>query len=997
MKNSTQELKRLATLDAQDPNALALYEYKFSGGTKLEINKIPEIDVALLVEELSFVLKYFQVGTIHKYLAFRYGVLPSMYKSSVVITSNNIYYSIIYLCQVQKNVGTRICNYIKKENIYLGSLEFKKGITHIEEPYPEAFNIVDSRTSISKRYLAHSIDDRFSLWCESGKTTLSFDQFNEMVKEFDDAVIRDFILQPLKDYQSHTPIKTQMKDKLMFVNPEVHHILESLKPFTKLVGQSNIITNRPQDYDKPENIFTEIRGVVALKDLENSVKKLMGSTTGILPKEIDPFLIKSSIKGRVFNQDLLFIPANVLNGLIQRHCAPNFTDPKSPFAIYRSHVKGTAREELVSDTGSYPYYVWQSYFKQTELQNPGVSHLSSGELERAFSLSNISLKKEHQILLLRSSAEYSKEHFLFVKGKSPQLNKDLLLSSQLLVSLVWNKRISGFGSNKEKCFISVTKTNAKIDTVYPSTYLRVILWDKVKMLFDNILPLLLSTLPTRGIVLVAKHHDQYNNDGTFTGCESKIDYPGNEEQKYAAHALSASMFSLVNSKKLGFYLSKNKSGLVTKDYANWFRKEYKDAYPATDEGFLKGLWELSSIAQTKTQKEANNVRKEYVIKCKSLIKKRTTLLKKLGKLWENKSLDVEKRPKIKRLINIIKASIKDLQEKSMPPSALKVLKRKGNRQTAQTEAIAIIGEFVKSSILHPYLTSTMGDTNNTSTLSNRDLDIYDENKVNYNFATRFKNTNMSTHKHCVGYTVKKIRDTRKEINKERETPMTNDEDKMNIKQQLHKSFGFFGITFTNMVSTLILLDSSVEDILDIYMAVEPEVIHVLESIEKEYDKYGDPIYKNGSRKTKKVFTNIIQNPGKCKMLKMINLFKTPRILGEDYKKIALGNYEVIDKILDDIGSLFNKGITLEQLIQFNEYLISVNEKFSAQKEKDHTVDTMSKHCKIYGDNPPQDLLADLIMSKDKYLKIFAKYEKKIINRNARARKYYAKNIRSKNA
>jgi hypothetical protein len=964
---------KVADIDKNSASALKMFKIinKETNEISYEIPALPSVlNLGELVDEMLHMIKFYKPQSILQYITYKYGLLPNMYSSYKIMKNPSAPSIVLNLINIKRKRGTRLCEYIATNYGSLEGMELNSG-----KKYPGRLKSLKFRKK-------HDNEILFNKYCFKGKTILSESQFldsGSYVLEHADTSYRDFIFKPQRICLYNKNSEEKKKLKPFYINPEVAMVLQSFKPMISLIGNKDTKTFNKQDYKNPDSVFVEMLGVVPFKLAERAISSEMTLKNGGYSRSIDP----SGIKTYIVNPhmpELMIIPDHTKAMVEQAGLLPDFKSYDSIFYKYKESIKGTARELLVRETDSYPDAIWKQYFLHIESENPGVENKTTSSLRKLFSLDLITIHQEIEILKYRHTVQMTSEFGLLTNKKSNTFNQALFETSQVIFSLIWGKEFKNPKGYKDSALLSVFRSDAKLDEVYTGRFVKFILWNKVKTLFDKSLPFLFSTLHNRGLTIVAKHHDQFNPDAGYCGCEESIAYTVWDKEQ--AHNLNTTAFSTVALKRLGHYNSANRLAVNTESYNQWFRNYCKSKFPITNELFIKNKAKFEIDVNTKKDNNKQLYRISEVSFYKKLYKKRIEIYKKLDVIFKDNKEQVTRRVKAQKILKYIEKSNNKLRDKIKSPSDLKLEQKRISQKQLEVMAIKRITDVIKNSMVQPHIGKKF--SNGDMVLESYHIKDYDEEVINEEFGTAFRHLNLGTNR---GFSSKIIKQQKSEINTERAERalplLKKDEEDLIIKKVVNMSIERFSDAFVSFIDNVLLFNADAKTIVE----------KLIDPLESEYfekkivtgrDENGRDIVETRLE---------VQDPEVCRKMNFIKMFKDPKEYGSVYKRIAGGNLSEVNLIISDILFLFNSQVTLEDFETFNTKLNSITEIWRSKKERKPTINNLKELFTQYEGKAPKKELVVWGITEEKYKEVYDKYITSRENHNLRMKKYYAKRKR----
>lgn len=681
---------------SKDRVLLKTFKY---GKQQYLVNFATGINVTLLMDEFLFISKYFPRDVMHSYVAYRYGLSSFLFRSKeleVLDYSNDIAiaHAVLYLLSTMRKVGVVYC--VHSSLLHIEDFICSKSITPKEndpkvtiptgllksdiDKFSQQEKIFDVVINNKKsKLLAAKQKDAFY---SKRQTTTTMENFLSVVTNALDShdgkppaepkffnYIFNLDLGIFPALSTFKAIKDGEKSYVLnkrVLLPEVYEVLKGCNSVKKFMGISTVPTTTPEHYSHEKEVFSSIRGVSSRSKVSSFIKGITIKETGLLPKEVDPFLSKSILINNEGTPNLYFI-SNRLEKFVAKFYGVEIDYAKWPsFKNYRISISGTSREELVTEFNCYPMQVWNSYFKWAIETGANIITFKTNvpaEKSKEYSLfrrkpdvrlidiltlNTISVNDEYQLNLLRQTVKYSEEVGLFApedKEKSKVLHSDLLTAAQTLVSQALIPRGVKKRDVLSKPTSSIPRTKIlacsseyarKVDaTVYKKIKkLTLIRWDTFKAASDRKFPLLCSLMSTRAMALVASHHDFADSllgpsltSGLAYTTKNEISRVKNEHYEYSSEdlLLTCVYTNLENEVSVGLYSKQYKRHVhatTTPGYHSWFKGRYlQEGSPviATSKEFMQDEILLEEQTTTITTRVAAADRKTAVRDAKAQI------------------------------------------------------------------------------------------------------------------------------------------------------------------------------------------------------------------------------------------------------------------------------------------------------------------------------------------------------------------------------------------
>ena len=974
-------------------NLINLAEIRGTGNTtfylfkdkneKYSITDMPDLNVNILLEEFDFISRNFKKSVVLQYITYRYGVLPSMYQAQSVNGLEGIYFKVLFLCWTRRSYGSARCF----TNSSLASkdfgLEFTEGLElknvpktlTSEKTFLETYQLIFNQNNEATSNYQSSIYDK---WCSRGKVIISriqmLDTINETIPNMC-SKLRTFIFKNLNE-ESAKKNYMALDNKQYFINPEVAQVIKSFEFTLQYLGKSNSPTSRPEDYSDSDNVFAEINNCVSFKNIQRINSKFLGkgfsSTKLGYPKEVDPFFIKSVMKN-IELEELMYVPQETETILISKGILPAFREGNlaPEFEDYRNKLLGTARELVVQELNAYPFRVWDQYIKRMEAENPNDQKFSYYYLYKNIGLVTLSFYKERNALLFYHTIAMSITTGITYDRTSFILNEMLLKTSQVLVSLVWNKKFANkVNTTKETCFILVGSKNAQVPNVADIKRYKVILWNKVKSVLDCFVPMLFGCVPTRGLVLVSKHHDQYAGEVSYTGAESKVTYC--DKNPIKQHELNATGYYPMSKKKYGHYMTELPNWYYntnTRGYHEWFKKEHKTNFPITSAGFLSGDWKFDVDVMTLAEKKIQSTRILEVQSAKRKIKKLSNTKKELLLLWKSKDISDTKRNKVTEILKNVVIRIDKLKEITL--NALTKRFKTKHQRSSEIENIVntTIYKIVGSSLSHPSISFLYGRLKNN----------YDAGFVINELATEFNKSNFGTNS---AYSSKIALKERYEENQRLQAnnlPLLTRKEELDINKKVAlETLNKFVPVFTSFVRNSLMYSCTPLELIDCILHNEETEYYKVDGYEKMKDE------------DKKSNPPIKEDVEAIKILKLVSMFIPNAEQGLMLHSISQENYSEINKKVKGVAEVLFRGVGIEDIEQYNKYLDKAFRFWQLNKELRPTINKMKGMITQFGSIVPKKNLVEEGITPEQYAAIYQRKETIRLQRNARFRVYHAK-------
>ena len=488
--NDLELFTRSTKLEARISNSDKLYSTTLGSKIKYYTSIDESIDATILIDELAFMTYNYTIDAVYSYVAYRYGLVPSLYTLKILeirdfTNITEIGNAVLTLLREVRKIGKVHCifNTLRQSEDFL----MTKLLNNRDKPTMFDRNSAGLLLSKHDKYRQQEIIFGTEIFnkerkekaqalkkdiYQKSKSTITMQNFFNLVSATMDtreSKIFNYVFKTdFNVFPSLTTFKTLRKDPeklgekgapfISFKNvvvPEVYEVIDTCLQVESCLGTETAKVDNPEDYDDPEKVFKTIEGVASRRYISKYAKGNMVASGKSLNKTIDPFYFKSKLLSTGSTEPLYFIRDD-LEAFLKKFYDYEVNYIDCPvFIEYRESLSGSIREEVAYALNCYPIKVWEAYFAwESERGNSKLvfrkdapkertrmydfhKKLQNPTIRQLVQLHVLSNNDEYYMHLFRRTLEYSTEVGLIsdnVKTDYSRFNSDLLKAAQILTS-----------------------------------------------------------------------------------------------------------------------------------------------------------------------------------------------------------------------------------------------------------------------------------------------------------------------------------------------------------------------------------------------------------------------------------------------------------------------------------------------------------------------------------------------------------------------------------